>query len=101
MSRGQKKIRGLFQEASRLLRQVRPESRELFVCPLCLREFTIEATGGDRLSVEHVIPSALGGKVETLTCTECNNAQGSTLDSHVVKAMEALDGLSGKGTVRV
>ena len=44
------------------------------------------------LSREHVIPSGLGGRMETLTCERrCNNTHGSRLDSHLVNAMRAMD----------
>jgi len=43
------------------------------VCPICLRE-------GD-LTDEHVPMRALGGKVMTRTCAECNNKLGSTSEA--------------------
>jgi hypothetical protein len=51
------------------------------------------------VSVEHIVPGKLGGDAVTLTCTGCNNKQGSALDSHLVKAMAALDGLEGKAQI--
>ncbi len=62
-----------------------------------MRRFTIESVEDGRLSLEHVIPSALGGNLVTLTCTKCNNTDGSELDRNLVSAMESLDALEGRG----
>ena len=40
---------------------------------------------------EHILPSALGGKLTTLTCRECNNSAGTNLESHLVQRV-LLDG---------
>jgi hypothetical protein len=89
--------RKLFRVMSADLATVCPEIAAEVACPLCLRRFTIEALEDGRLSVEHVIPGALGGNVVTLTCTKCNNTDGTELDRNLVSAMEALDGLEGRG----
>jgi hypothetical protein len=64
-----------------------------------MQAFTSDAISERRISVEHIIPSALGGALEAITCTECNNTHGSTLESHLVRAMQALDSLEGKGAI--
>ena len=84
----------IFQELSATLSCHRPESVDVVVCPLCLRHFSLNQI--KELSVEHIVPSALGGTIKTLTCRECNNLHGSRLDSQLVagtKAMDALEGL--------
>ena len=48
-----------------------------FLCPLCHKGFTWEMRG--LLTIEHVVPKSLGGRIETLTCKECNNQQGEDL----------------------
>jgi hypothetical protein len=80
------------------LMRVRPDLAEVVVCPLCLREF--DPSRINLLSVEHVIPSELGGTIETLTCTECNNRHGSKLDKHLVGAMKAMDSLEGRTPIK-
>ena len=50
-------------------------------CPLCLELF-----GPGAFTVEHVIPSALGFSLLTLTCASCNCPQGSRLERHLVSA---------------
>ncbi len=89
-------IEQMFQVLSADLSARRPEFQNAILCPLCMRSFTFDAIAERRLSVEHIIPSALGGTLEAITCTECNNSHGSALESHLVKAMQALDSLEGK-----
>lgn len=48
------------------------------------------------MSVEHIVPSKLGGGSRTLTCSACNNTQGTKLDSHLIEAMKAMDSVEGK-----
>jgi hypothetical protein len=67
-------------------------------CPLGLREFRLEAIQG--LSVEHIVPSKLGGQSITLTCRRCNNAQGTKLDGHLIGAMKAMDRIEGTEPIR-
>lgn len=54
----------------------------VFVCPLCLREFSFNQI--KELSEEHVPPGKLGGHVQTLTCRRCNNDQGASLESKAI-----------------
>jgi hypothetical protein len=92
-------IEQMFQVLSADLSARRPESANAILCPLCMQAFTSDAISERRISVEHIIPSALGGALEAITCTECNNTHGSTLESHLVRAMQALDSLEGKGAI--
>jgi hypothetical protein len=92
-------IEQMFQVLSVDLSARRPDSANAILCPLCMRSFTFDAIAEHRLSVEHIIPSALGGTLEAITCTECNNSHGSALESHLVKAMQSLDSLEGKGPI--
>jgi 5-methylcytosine-specific restriction endonuclease McrA len=77
------------------LTKTRLDIKDEVACPLCLNRFRSDAIDDERLSVEHVIPSALGGNVVTLTCTLCNNTHGSELDRNLVSAMKAVDWLEG------
>jgi hypothetical protein len=69
-------------------------------CPICLRGLDRTALETRELTVEHIIPRTLGGRLTTLTCRRCNGTQGSRLDSHVVKAARSRDALAGHGTIR-
>ncbi len=71
------------------------ELNGVFVCPLCFRGFERSAIEKKLLSVEHVVSSKLGGRIETLTCTKCNNNQGSSLDAPLINRVRAEDRLAG------
>jgi hypothetical protein len=86
----------MFKVMSADLAAVQPGAPGDILCPLCMRRFAVTAITDELLSVEHPIPSTLGGTLEVITCRECNNTHGSTLEKHLVKAMHALDSLDGK-----
>ena len=65
----------LFEQYSANLTKNSTLSEGWFVCPLCHQVFDWERE--TLLSIEHVIPKALGGKLLTLTCKKCNNDYGS------------------------
>jgi hypothetical protein len=66
---------------------------DTLACPLCLAEYGL--TNITDLTREHIVPSKLGGRSETLTCRKCNNTQGSRLDSHLINAMKSMDAVEG------
>lgn len=84
-----------------------PSHEEIFVCPLCFRGFSEEAIDADLLSIEHIVPSSVGGTLETLTCKECNNKTGSSLDAHLQRRISSEDTIRGlteeilRGTVKI
>ena len=50
-------------------------------CPLCFTRFTsAEASSGRTVTLEHVPPKALGGRVLCLTCKSCNAKAGGKVD---------------------
>ncbi len=57
-------------------------------CPLCLGSFARKDLEAGSLTEEHIIPKELGGTEITLTCKTCNNTQGSTLESHLVRMLD-------------
>lgn len=73
-----------------------PEQAEVFACPLCKREFEWEYVHSD-LSIEHVVPSSLGGRLETLTCRDCNSGSGHRIDADLAELVNARDFFSGLG----
>lgn len=88
------KSTALFHEIAADYSKFRPFETPCMACPLCLAEFSLADIAD--LSREHVIPSSLGGKMETLTCKRrCNNTHGSRLDSHLINAMRAMDAVDG------
>jgi hypothetical protein len=69
------------------------------LCPLCLQPFVCEGDSPSLPTADHIVPGSVGGAIRTLTCKHCNNTHGATLDSHLKKAIDAFDFLSGKGTL--
>jgi hypothetical protein len=88
------KRNGLFWQLAADYQTFRPEAVNTVACPLCLTEYGLENIAD--LSREHVVPSKLGGRSETLTCRRrCNNTHGTRLDSHLINAMRAMDAVEG------
>lgn len=65
------------------------------ICPLCWEE-----TPYDDLSLEHMVPSSIGGKQKTLTCRQCNNDHGRDLDSHLAQFQRVKEAFQGHGTLK-
>ena len=86
----------LFDDFAANLSMYYPESDGMFGCPLCLRLFPRIAIHSGDLTLEHIIPSSLGGKLLTLTCAECNSQSGSRLEAHLVQRLRIDDTLAGK-----
>jgi hypothetical protein len=102
-------ITELFETFAADLAVLRPEFADQVLCPLCMGSFSraaITDKGIDGLSIEHVVPGALGGRLQTLTCRRCNNRDGSALDAHLVNMVRVqewseADGSTLKGRVNV
>lgn len=74
-----------------------PVSKDLFVCPLCLRSFDRDSVETDRpkVNIAHVYPKAVGGTWKSLSCAECNSRSASLGEPAVARAHqwhEAFDG---------
>lgn len=67
---------------------------QVFLCPLCHRIFPWESH--KLLTIEHVIPEALGGSLKTLTCKKCNNDYGSKLISKLKFNFDIEDKVANK-----
>lgn len=85
----------LYKRYSQDLLRFCPEHKDKYLCPLCLVAFDIKGLQNNTLTVEHPIPSKLGGRYTILTCKPCNNILGSKLDSHLVAMVNAIEGHSG------
>lgn len=86
----------LFESYSKNLSFYHPKLENTFLCPLCLQPFGASAIHSGELTLEHIIPSSLGGKFVTLTCKECNSKSGNRLDAHLVQRLRMEDILAGK-----
>lgn len=66
-----------------------------FICPLCFKGF--QKKDIQALTIEHIVPKALGGKTITLTCWKCNSDFGSKSLAKLqenIRIKETLTGLS-------
>lgn len=54
---------------------------EIYFCPICKRGFNTDALELHYLTLEDVPPKALGGRPIILTCKDCNNTAGHTVDA--------------------
>ncbi len=95
-NRRNRRLNKLFNRFSTNLQFYRPELGDVVVCPLCLRVFDRNEIETGNLTVEHVIPSKIGGRMTTITCKTCNNIDGSKLDSQLPKRFNAEDIMTGK-----
>jgi hypothetical protein len=64
----------------------------VYICPICLREFTSVVGGEDVLTLEDAPPKSLGGAANILTCKSCNNKAGHTIDFHLAERLREMDG---------
>lgn len=68
------------------------------MCPLCWRFFSRDAITSGEITLEHIIPLSIGGRLTTLTCKTCNNVSGTLLDAHLVERLHAEDVSAGRRT---
>lgn len=67
-----------------------------FLCPLCFHGFPVESIEWGHLSLAHVVPEVLGGRMCTLLCKACNNTLGNGIEGHADRRRKIFDALSGK-----
>lgn len=58
-------------------------SDDIYICPVCGKEFVRADLNAGELTVEHVPPKSVGGKPVLLTCRRCNNTAGYSVDAAV------------------
>ncbi len=71
---------------------------DVYVCPLCLTPHGIGCVDGPNphLTLEDVPPKNAGGRPLMLTCRECNNVAGHTIDARLGERMELMEALQGR-----
>ena len=69
------------------------------LCPICLRSFPRGAVSGKnpKLTIEHILPKAIGSSAETLTCTTCNSGETKNIESDLVGRVAYVHALNGRG----
>ena len=87
-------LSSLFDAYAGDLARFAPALEGKFGCPICLRAVARTPHLSDVVAKEHIVPSALGGRLVTLTCRQCNNRSGSQLESHLVRRVRVDSGKS-------
>ncbi len=91
MERGKQLRERFFERGVDAINILTGKSEEFYYCPLCSRPFQKSAIDNKELTLEHVPPKAQGGKEIALTCRNCNNTAGKTVDAAVSNRNEALE----------
>lgn len=65
------------------------DRKDEYICPICLRGFRKHEI--NKLSLEDVPQKAVGGKKIAITCKECNNTQGNTIDYHLINFIDFIE----------
>jgi len=75
-----------------------PDLDDIVMCPQCFKLITRDSLedAASEFSLEHVPPEALGGRIRTFTCRECNSSSGHDLDSHLLNWLQLRDFLHAK-----
>jgi hypothetical protein len=87
----------LFNDFSQRLTQIRAGIVDTFICPFCEQAFTRADLAGDKLTLAHVLPDALGGSFCTLACAACNNNMGRDVEAYLIEHYRAEDAMQGTG----
>lgn len=95
MKNTQGRVEALFNIFSKNLTTVLPKYSDVYVCPLCLRIFPKNSIEEGILTVEHIIPNKLKGKIYTLLCKDCNSKCGRDIDYHLIKKIQSEEFLGG------
>jgi hypothetical protein len=75
--------------------------RNLYACPICRTLFTVEAITVGVLTLEHVPQRSQGGRGIALTCKDCNNTAGDSIDAAVdrrEKDIAFFEAMAGKAS---
>ena len=97
MTRQRKDLRRkLFDIHAKNLSEAVPGIADTFRCPICLKDFNLEALDVDQeLTFGHIISGAVGGKIGVLECGPCNHHIGTVYDSHVAEEKVFSNWLTG------
>jgi hypothetical protein len=74
-----------------------PNITDKFLCPICLTLFTRDALISDppEVSLAHIMPKSLKGRLCTLVCRRCDNWIGSEYDSQLAREKHFHDWVQG------
>ena len=76
-----------------LIRELNITNRtDEYICPICLQGYCKDDL--DKLSLEDAPQDALGGKKIAITCANCNNTCGNTIDFHLINYLDIIENKS-------
>ena len=79
-----------YSEHLKLIRELKITEREdEYICPICLHGY--KKSEIVQLSLEDVPQAALGGRKIAITCKECNNTCGNSIDFHLVNHIDSIE----------
>jgi hypothetical protein len=73
----------LFASGVQALQKITDKQNETYICPICIRRFSRQALRDKKLSLDHVPPASIGALIKILTCKECNNTSGNSIDANM------------------
>lgn len=99
MTDGEKKRRAIFDKYATNLKlaaeigivDVSYVKKDMYICPLCLEEFSSPEDAETSLTLEDAPPKSLGGKAHVLTCKRCNNDAGRKIDFHLAERLQEIE----------
>lgn len=90
-----KKKERLFSVYSKNLSFYKPEFTDHFLCPVCMSLFSRDDLKD--ITLAHIIPKSMGGKLTTLACSECDTRIGGDYDRHRSQEIKVLRQIKEKG----
>jgi len=80
--------------------------KDIYICPLCKSFFYQEAVFHYNncqplLTLEHNPPANIGGSASILTCSSCNNSNGSKIDKVINTYIRTEDFIKGKDGAKI
>lgn len=93
--------RSRFARGAAAIARLWPELDQCYICPLCEppRGFRAAALDTGELTLDHVPPDKLGGRLLVLICRDCNSRAGSELDHHMLTQEQILH--FARGTMEI
>jgi hypothetical protein len=87
LTKNDSRRQNLFHQYARNLTYYQSSIQDIFVCPLCGKDYTEEALSANPPDVDiaHIVPKSLGGNAVTMTCRSCNNSVGHRLEGDLAQ----------------
>lgn len=74
-----------FNIGAKVLKKLFKLQKEQYVCPICLKSYSIKALFTKELTAEHVPQKSIKGKEILLTCRKCNSESGHKFEADLME----------------